>query len=213
MQLRTYEHSAQDTLDQCQIQDEPTPFTDPSNLDIFSSEASHALTLDSDKNGKARSRKIAFSTSDSGASIGNTTVGLSSRMSYSLSGRLDYSLSSIGSSVDSLSSSPSSRISHSISSFSLIGTLGYGSYGKVLLGCLKDTSRGDLCAIKVIRKSAPNNRFGSPDSEVQREITTLEWIAARIRQAGPVFPSVHFLQNTFGHFQDDMNAFIILVNQ
>lgn len=102
----------------------------------------------------------------------------------------------------------------SISCFDLIGTVGCGSYGKVLLGNLSSETTGSssLHAIKVLRKR-DMHRDGV--EEVKRELRALRWIADTIKYNdathSQTIQGVSFLQKMSETFQNDNYVFIVLV--
>ncbi|KAK0223983.1 hypothetical protein IW262DRAFT_867380 [Armillaria fumosa] len=99
-------------------------------------------------------------------------------------------------------STDSSNVPSSISTFDIIGTLGRGTYGKVLLGTRPDDC--GLRAIKVLQKSGMH-RYGM--EEVQRELRTLQLIAEQpISRSGAAF-----LQNMVEAFENERFVFIVLV--
>lgn len=105
---------------------------------------------------------------------------------------------------DSTAQDDLSNVPSSISTFDIIGTLGRGTYGKVLLGTRPDDC--GLRAIKVLQKSRMH-RYGM--EEVQRELRTLQLIAEQ-----PVSRSgAPFLQNMVEAFENERFVFIVLVRQ
>ncbi|KAJ3731486.1 hypothetical protein DFJ43DRAFT_414308 [Lentinula guzmanii] len=108
---------------------------------------------------------------------------------------------------------PSPALCRSISCFDLVGTIGCGSYGKVLLGNISNGSTGSssLHAIKVLRKR-DMHRDGV--EEVKRELRALRWIADTVNYAGatrqPQNSSVMFLQKMSESFQNENFVFIVL---
>ncbi|KAK0205461.1 kinase-like domain-containing protein [Desarmillaria ectypa] len=89
----------------------------------------------------------------------------------------------------------------SISAFDIIGTLGRGSYGKVLLGTRPDGC--GLRAIKVLQKSGIH-RYGL--EEVHRELRTLQLIAEQpMSRSGAAF-----LQKIVESFENERFVFIVL---
>ncbi|KAJ4001905.1 hypothetical protein F5050DRAFT_1707841 [Lentinula boryana] len=108
---------------------------------------------------------------------------------------------------------PSPTLCRSISCFDLVGTIGCGSYGKVLLGNISNGSTGSssLHAIKVLRKR-DMHRDGV--EEVKRELRALRWIADTVNYAGatrqPQNSSVMFLQKMSESFQNESFVFIVL---
>ncbi|KAJ4490388.1 hypothetical protein J3R30DRAFT_3421265 [Lentinula aciculospora] len=103
----------------------------------------------------------------------------------------------------------------SISCFDLVGTIGCGSYGKVLLGSISNntTGIGTLYAIKVLRKRDMHN---DGVEEVKRELRALRWIADSVKYVGGTQQSqdqnagVTFLQKMSESFQNESFVFIIL---
>ncbi|KAF9017735.1 hypothetical protein BDZ89DRAFT_369127 [Hymenopellis radicata] len=91
----------------------------------------------------------------------------------------------------------------SISSFEIIGTLGRGTYGKVLLG--SHARAPGLQAIKVLQKTGMH-RYGI--EEVERELRTLRSFSDTSAD-----PRTAFLQNMLGTFSDERFVFIVLVRE
>lgn len=91
----------------------------------------------------------------------------------------------------------------SISSFDILGTLGRGTYGKVLLG-INPGQLGALRAIKTIKKSGIHP-YGL--EEIEREIRTLHKISAAAKSE----PGRSFVQNMFSSFTNEEYAFLVLV--
>ncbi len=103
-----------------------------------------------------------------------------------------------------LSSLAETSLPSSISSFEIIGTLGRGTYGKVLLG--SHARAPGLHAIKVLQKTGMH-RYGI--EEVERELRTLRSFS----DASASDPRTAFLQNMLGTFSDDRFVFIVLVRE
>ncbi|KAK0451886.1 hypothetical protein EV421DRAFT_1069961 [Armillaria borealis] len=105
---------------------------------------------------------------------------------------------------DSTAQDDLSNVPSSISTFDIIGTLGRGTYGKVLLGTRPDGC--GLRAIKVLQKSGMH-RYGM--EEVQRELRTLQLIAEQpMSRSGAAF-----LQNMVEAFENERFVFIVLVRR
>ncbi|KAG7442928.1 kinase-like protein [Guyanagaster necrorhizus] len=101
---------------------------------------------------------------------------------------------------DSTTQNDLSNLPPSILAFDIIGTLGRGTYGKVLLGTRPDGS--GLRAIKVLQKSGMH-RYGM--EEVRRELRTLQLIAEQpMSTSGAVF-----LQNMVESFENERFVFIV----
>lgn len=104
----------------------------------------------------------------------------------------------------------------SISCFDLIGTVGCGSYGKVLLGNLSNEATGSnsLHAIKVLSK---RYMYRDGVEEVKRELRALRWIADTIKYSdakkSQSFQGVSFLQKMSESFQNDNFVFLVLVRR
>lgn len=104
----------------------------------------------------------------------------------------------------------------SISCFDLVGTIGCGSYGKVLLGSISNESTGGsvLRAIKVMRK---HDIHEDGVEEVKRELRALRWIADTARYVDatqqPQNCGVSFLQKMIESFQNEEFVFIVLVSR
>ncbi|KAL0576118.1 hypothetical protein V5O48_005865 [Marasmius crinis-equi] len=107
-----------------------------------------------------------------------------------------------------VSSPGNTPLKPSISSFSIVGTLGSGAHGKVLLGHLGGQSNTrELHAIKVLRRDG-SNRFGV--EEVKRELKTLRWITETSGSRNAGNRGIKFLQRMTESFKNDRYVFIVL---
>jgi len=109
--------------------------------------------------------------------------------------------------------STSSVEPRSIVSYGIMGTLGRGTYGKVLLAYLKKFPDGDLYAVKLLRKTeiAPYGK-----QALAGELDTLQMVAnvSSLDYAGEDgIRGGLFLQQLTDHFQDDTFQFIVLVRR
>jgi hypothetical protein len=100
-----------------------------------------------------------------------------------------------------MSFSTSSIEPRSIVSYGIMGTLGRGTYGKVLLAYLKTRPDGDLYAVKMLRKNE------TPAGE----LNTLQMVANAEEIAEDGVHGALFLQRLADHFQNDRFHFIVLV--
>lgn len=106
-----------------------------------------------------------------------------------------------------------------IPSYEFMGTLGQGTYGKVLLGCRSDDSNSELRAIKVMPKR-DIRRYGA--REVVKELGALRLVSQTglpldgggdnvDREKSGDWGGIQFLQHLVETFQDDGHVFIVLV--
>lgn len=99
----------------------------------------------------------------------------------------------------------------SIVSYGILGTLGRGTYGKVLLAYLKKRPDGDLYAVKMLRKTEMI-QYGRV--ALAGELDTLQMVANASSLDHIGENGIHgepFLQRLADHFQDDKFYFIVLV--
>ena len=97
----------------------------------------------------------------------------------------------------------------SILSYGIMGTLGRGSYGKVLLAYLKTHPDGDLYAVKILRKP---QKIQHDNVALAGELNTLQMVANSSSYEDNIYGGL-FLQRLVDHFQDDGFHFIIMVRQ
>jgi hypothetical protein len=112
-----------------------------------------------------------------------------------------------------ISFSTSSIEPRSIVSYGFMGTLGQGSYGKVMLAYLKKRPDEGLYAVKMSRKSETVQYSKETPTG---ELDTLQMVAnaSSVRHINQ--DDIHggrFLQRLADHFQDDMFNFIVLVRK
>ncbi|KAF8065159.1 hypothetical protein FPV67DRAFT_171778 [Lyophyllum atratum] len=88
-----------------------------------------------------------------------------------------------------------------ILSYGIIGTIGKGTYGKVVLACLKDDWDGDLYAVKIVRTQGKH--------EIEAELATLQLISGTSRTSND--DGLLFLQRIQEAFRDEASLFIVLV--
>ncbi|RDB19756.1 Ribosomal protein S6 kinase alpha-5 [Hypsizygus marmoreus] len=108
----------------------------------------------------------------------------------------------------SLTSNLSSFIkAQSVSSYHIIGTLGRGTYGKVVLAYLEGRPDGDLYAVKVVRK-ANHYELGSELAILQTisELSASKTHGCVDEETG----GLRFLQRLLSNFQDATSIYIIL---
>lgn len=106
--------------------------------------------------------------------------------------------------------STSSIEPRSIVSYGILGTLGRGTYGKVLLAYLKKRPDGDLYAVKMLRKTEMI-QYGRV--ALAGELDTLQMVANASSLDHIGEDGIHgepFLQRLADHFQDDKFYFIVL---
>jgi hypothetical protein len=111
-----------------------------------------------------------------------------------------------------MSFSSSSIEPRSIVSYGIMGTLGRGTYGKVLLAYLKKCPDGDLYAVKMLRK---NEMVQYSTVSLAGELNTLQMVAEASSVEHMGEDSAHgglFLQRLADHFQNDRFHFIVLVS-
>jgi hypothetical protein len=100
----------------------------------------------------------------------------------------------------------------SIVSYGIVGTLGRGTYGKVLLAYLKQRPDGDLYAVKMVPKT---QLVQYSKIALAGELNTLQIVANASSSEFIGEDSIHsalFLQHLEDHFQDDKFHFIVLVS-
>ncbi|EGO01245.1 hypothetical protein SERLA73DRAFT_179378 [Serpula lacrymans var. lacrymans S7.3] len=105
----------------------------------------------------------------------------------------------------------------SLKSYRLLGTLGRGTYGKVMLSCFSvNKSPGRQCAMKVLQKRSMTLQRAKG---IKGELTVLKSVAEaislnrRVHKCGfddESLRGVSFLQNTLACFQDDEFVYMIL---
>ncbi|KAG5639759.1 hypothetical protein H0H81_000039 [Sphagnurus paluster] len=113
----------------------------------------------------------------------------------------DYITSAPGGSI----LAPPTCLKRSITAYGIIGTLGRGTYGKVVLGCLKDDFDGDLYAIKIVPKAGTRSNIP--------ELAILEFISniSKIKDGDRDKWGVAFLQRMRETLHSDESFFIVLV--
>lgn len=105
-------------------------------------------------------------------------------------------------SLSSLPEIPTVPLPSSISSFEIFGTLGRGTYGKVLLGT--HATQPGLRAIKVLQKTGMD-RYGKEEAE--RELRTLKTFSEASTDTRTLF-----LQGMVNTFSDARFVFLVLVS-
>jgi serine/threonine protein kinase len=94
-----------------------------------------------------------------------------------------------------------------------MGTLGRGTYGKVMLAHLKKHPDGNLYAVKMLRKA---EMIHYDNVALAGELDTLQMVANASSQEYMGQDSTHgglFLQRLADHFQDERFYFIVLVRK